>query len=146
LSEKIINYGGCFVCGQDNQVGLKLDFFYDKDKHLAWAEFQPEERFEGYRNILHGGIISSLLDEVMVKAIRHDNILAVTMKLTVEFKQPARIGEKLRAEGWVTGRKGKAFLAEGRLTGDGGRLIATSSGIYFRAEGELAEQLEKNRP
>jgi len=146
LSEKIINYAGCFVCGQDNQAGLKLDFFYDQNKHLAWAEFQPEEQFEGYRDILHGGIISALLDEVMVKAIMHDNILAVTMKLTVEFKQPARIGEKLRAEGWVTGRKGQAFLAEGRLTGDGGRLIAISSGIYFRAKGELAQELEKSQP
>jgi len=146
LSEKIINYAGCFVCGQDNQAGLKLDFFYDQDNRLAWVEFQPEERFEGYRDILHGGIISSLLDEVMVKAIMNGNILAVTMKLIVEFKQPARIGEKLRAEGWVTGRKGKAFLAEGRLTGDGGRLIATSSGIYLRAEGELAEQLKKSQP
>ncbi|MDD8019842.1 MAG: PaaI family thioesterase [Acidobacteriota bacterium] len=146
MSKKIINYAGCFVCGQDNPAGLKLDFYFDEEKRLAWTEFQPEQQFEGYRDVLHGGIISSLLDEVMIKAIMYENILAVTIKLTIEFKQPAKIGEKLRAEGQVTARKGKAFLTEGWLVGEDERLIASGQGVYFRAEGELAEQLQKSQP
>jgi uncharacterized protein (TIGR00369 family) len=146
LSKKIVNYSGCFVCGQDNPVGLKLDFFYDEGKQLAWTEYQAERQYQGYRDIVHGGIISCLLDEVMVKAIMYEGVLAVTIKLTVEFKQPARIGEKIRAEGWVTRRPGKAFVAEGRLIGKNGQIIATGSGVYYRAEGELAEQLAKSQP
>ena len=146
MSKKIINYSGCFVCGQDNPVGLKLDFFYDEEKQLAWTEYQAEKQYQGYHDIVHGGIISSLLDEVMVKAIMSEGILAVTIKLTIEFKQPARIGEKIRAEGWVTRRPGKGFLTEGRLVAEDGRLIATGNGIYYRAEGELAEELTKSQP
>ncbi|MBC7362421.1 MAG: PaaI family thioesterase [Candidatus Aminicenantes bacterium] len=142
MIEEIINYQGCFVCGEDNKSGLKLKFYFDSASQKAWTEFVPDRHFEGYRDILHGGIISSILDEVMIKAILYENILAVTSKLTVEFKQPAAIGEKLRAEGWITGRKGKAFFTEGQLLGNGGRLIAYSRAAYLRAEGELAERLK----
>lgn len=145
MIEKIINYHGCFVCGEDNRAGLKLDFYFDSDNRKAWTEFVPDRHFEGYRDILHGGIISSVLDEVMIKAILYENILAVTSKLTVEFKQPAAIGKKLRAEGWITGRKGKAFFTEGQLLGNGGRLIAYSRAVYVRAEGELAERLKMSQ-
>lgn len=103
MIEEIINYKGCFVCGEDNKSGLKLNFYFDSASKKAWTEFVPDRHFEGYRDILHGGIISSVLDEVMIKAILYENILAVTSKLTIEFKQPAAIGEKLRAEGWITG-------------------------------------------
>ena len=146
MSKKIVNYSGCFVCGEDNPVGLKLDFFYDEGKQLAWTEYQVGRQYQGYRDIIHGGIISCLLDEVMVKAIMYEGILAVTIKLTVEFKQAARIGEKIRAEGRVTRRPGKGFITEGRLIGEDGRLIATGNGIYYRAEGELEQELEKSRP
>lgn len=145
MIEEIINYQGCFVCGEDNKSGLKLKFYFDSASQKAWTEFIPDRPFEGYRDILHGGIISSILDEVMIKAILYENILAVTSKLTVEFKQPAAIGEKLRAEGWITGRKGKAFFTEGQLLGNGGRLIAYSNAVYLRAEGELAERLKMSQ-
>ncbi|HEK86340.1 MAG: PaaI family thioesterase [Candidatus Saccharicenans sp.] len=142
MIEKIINYNGCFVCGDENPAGLRLNFYFDPGERKAWTELVPGQHFEGYRGVLHGGIISSILDEVMIKAILQDNILAVTSKLTIEFKKPAIIGEKLRAEGWVTGRKGKVFFTEGRLLRANGQLIATGSGIYVRAEGDLAEQLK----
>jgi uncharacterized protein (TIGR00369 family) len=145
MIEEIINYQGCFVCGEKNPVGLRLNFYFDKERQKAWAEFIPEPHFEGYRQILHGGIISAVLDEVMIKAILFENILAVTSKLTVEFKQPAEIGEKLRAEGRVTGRKSKVFFTEGQLLGNERRLIASGSGVYVRAEGELAERLKMSQ-
>jgi uncharacterized protein (TIGR00369 family) len=141
LSQKIVDYDGCFVCGQANACGLQLVFYYDEAGQKAWTEFAPAEKFEGYQGILHGGIISSVLDEVMIKAILYQGEVVVTSRLTVEFKSPAGIGEKLRAEGWVTGERGKIFLTEGKLLGEDGRLVASGSGVYARVKGEMAQRL-----
>jgi Uncharacterized protein, possibly involved in aromatic compounds catabolism len=134
-----------FCLWRKNPFGLRLNFYFDKERQKAWTEFIPEPHFEGYRQILHGGIISAVLDEVMIKAILFENILAVTSKLIIEFKQPAAIGEKLLIEGWITGRRGKVFFTEGQLLGNERRLIASGSGIYIRAEGELAERLKMSQ-
>ncbi|MCR4396700.1 MAG: PaaI family thioesterase [Candidatus Saccharicenans sp.] len=144
MIEKIISYRGCFICGENNVIGLKLDFFFDRENKTAWAEFIPGREHEGYRNLLHGGIISSLLDEVMAKAILAEEIPVVTSRLTVEFKKPALVGEKLRAEGWVTGHKSRAYFTAGKLLGFDGRVVAEASGVYIRAEGELIELLSQS--
>ncbi len=144
MTERIINYRGCFICGEDNPVGLKLDFFFDREREMAWAEFIPGREHEGYRDLLHGGIISSLLDEVMAKAILAGGIPVVTSRLTVEFRKPALIGEKLRAEGRITGHKSRAFFTTGQLFGEDGRLVAEASGVYIRAGGELVAILSKS--
>lgn len=89
-------------------VGLKLDFFYDEEKQLAWTEYQAEKQYQGYHDIVHGGIISCLLDEVMVKAIMSEGVLAVTIKLTIEFKQPQE-SVSTEQRGWVTQAPGSGF-------------------------------------
>ncbi len=146
MTEKIINYRGCFICGEDNPVGLKLDFFFDRARKMALVEFTPGREHEGYRDLLHGGIISSLLDEVMAKALLAEEIPVVTSRLTVEFKKPALIGDRLRLEGWVTGRKGRAYFTTGKMLGSDGQVVAEASGVYIRAEGELIELLSKSLP
>ncbi|MBC7364517.1 MAG: PaaI family thioesterase [Candidatus Aminicenantes bacterium] len=144
MSQKIVDYDGCFVCGQANTCGLKLVFYYDETSQKAWTEFVAVTKFEGYQGILHGGIISSVLDEVMIKAVLHRGEVVVTSRLTVEFKSPASIGEKLRAEGWVTGERGKIILTEGKLVGGDGRIIASGSGVYVRLKNEMAQRLAES--
>ena len=56
----------CFVCGEENPSGLHLKFSANKGK--IQTEFIPRKIHQGYKNIVHGGIISTLLDEAMVKA------------------------------------------------------------------------------
>ncbi len=141
MSGKIIDYDGCFVCGQKNPCGLKLTFYYDEAGQKARAVFRPDRHFEGYRDLLHGGIISSVLDEVMIKAILHLGEPVVTSRLEVEFKSPAGIGEELLAEGWVTEQRGRVFVTEGNLLGPEGRLIARARGVYVRVTGEMARRL-----
>jgi len=140
----VVNYSGCFICGEDNPAGLRLDFYFDPETKKACTEFIADRNYEGYRDILHGGIITSVLDEVMIKAILASGFLAVTSRLNVEFKQPAEIGQKLRAEGWVTGQKGRVFFTEGCLLGDNKETLATGKGVYILAEGELAGKLKRS--
>ena len=137
----IQRYSHCFVCGDKNAIGLKLDF-YEKDGN-ARAEFTPDRNFEGYKDILHGGILSTLLDEAMIKSILAKEILTVTSQIEVKFKKPAIIGEKLIIEGKTTGERGRLILTEGKVFKEDGTVIAKARGKFFKAEGKIREQLEK---
>lgn len=137
----IQRYSHCFVCGDKNDIGLKLDFFEKDGK--ARAEFTPEKSFEGYKDILHGGILSTLLDEAMIKSILAKEILTVTSQIEVKFKRPAIIGEKLIIEGEITGERGQLILTEGKVFKEDGTVIAEAKGKFFKAEGKIKEQLER---
>ena len=137
----IQRYGNCFVCGDNNDIGLKLDF-YEKDGK-ARAEFTPTKNFEGYKDILHGGILSTLLDEVMIKSILAKEILTVTSQIEVKFKKPAVIGEKLIIEGGITGERGRLILTEGKVFREDGTVVAEAKGKFFRTEGTIKKQLEQ---
>jgi uncharacterized protein (TIGR00369 family) len=141
--EAIPNYPNCFVCGDKNKKGLKVAFFYDDGK--AKAEYTPTPEFEGYKNILHGGIISSLLDEVMIQSIVALRILTFTIQIEVTFKTPAKTGEKIFLEGRILEDKGKVILTEGKAFKQDGTIIALAKGKFFRPEGEKKKELERKR-
>jgi uncharacterized protein (TIGR00369 family) len=139
----IPNYPYCFVCGDKNKIGLKVAFFYEDGK--AKAQYTPTPEFEGYKDILHGGILSALLDEVMIYSIIAQGIITVTIQMEVKFKKPAKIGEALFLEGQVTEDKGKILLTEGKALHQDGTIIAESKGKFFRAEGEMKKDIENYR-
>ncbi len=86
----------CFVCGEKNPSGLHLTFSLQEGKVLT--EFIPQKIHQGYKDIIHGGLISTLLDEAMVKAALMQGIHAVTAEITVRFKNPLMAGEKTIVE------------------------------------------------
>ncbi len=89
----------CFVCGEKNPNGLHVRFSFQDGKVLA--EFVPEKIHQGYKDIIHGGIISTLLDEAMVKAALMQGIPAITAEITVRFKNPLMSGEKAIVEATI---------------------------------------------
>ena len=72
-------YPGCFVCGDKNPIGLNVPFYVKGDEVVA--EYTAGCHFEGYRDILHGGILSALLDEVMIRAVLALEIYCVTAEI-----------------------------------------------------------------
>jgi uncharacterized protein (TIGR00369 family) len=136
---EIPKYSGCFVCGDQNEIGLKAVFEYDGS--VARTKVTARRMFEGYKDIFHGGILSTLLDEVMIKAILAEDILAVTAELTVKFKAPVPIGETLTFTGQITERRRRLFLTEGEAVGRDGTIYATATGKYIEARPELGAQL-----
>jgi uncharacterized protein (TIGR00369 family) len=141
--EAIPNYPTCFVCGDKNKIGLKVAFFYEDGK--ATATYIPTREFEGYKGILHGGIISSLLDEVMIQSIVALGILTFTIQIEVKFKTPAKTGEKIFLEGHIIEDRGKVILTEGKAFKQDGTIIASAKGKFFRPEGQKKKELEQKR-
>jgi acyl-coenzyme A thioesterase PaaI-like protein len=108
----------CFACGSDNPIGLHLQF--QDDAWAAQTEFMPTPEYQGYAGILHGGLISTLLDEVMARPLVMQGIRAVTAKMEVRFRKAAPIGTKLVARAELTGQRGRIYEMKAVLsTGDG---------------------------
>jgi len=86
----------CFVCGEKNPAGLHLRFFLHEGK--VFTEFIPLKIHQGYKDIVHGGLISTILDEAMVKTALMQGMSAVTAEITVRFRNPLFAGEKVIVE------------------------------------------------
>ncbi len=135
-------YSQCFVCGDRNPCGLNVEFHHKDGK--AVGEYIVQDHFQGYKNILHGGILSTLLDEVMIKSILAQDILTLTCEIKVRFKKLVKIGQRLFLEGKSTGDKGKILLAEGKIKDEAGDVVATAEGKFFRAERETEKLLSQS--
>jgi len=90
----------CFVCGKNNPCGLKLNFVLDKDRILK-TEFTFAKIHQGFKDIVHGGLIGLILDEVMVNLLWKLNIKAISGEFTVRLKKPCFVGKRLKFSGWI---------------------------------------------
>lgn len=108
------NYDKCFVCGAANPIGLQLSFSYDEAGH-AHSEVVLNPHFEGYPELIHGGIVSTLLDEVMAKAVIHSGKNAVTAKLQINFRRAVNSQTKLYLEGWICESKTRTLKTAARI-------------------------------
>ena len=77
----------CVVCGKDRAQGLGLDFAVQADGSVR-AEFGCPEAYEGYRGVLHGEVISAMLDGAMTNCLFALGIAALTAELVVRFRHP----------------------------------------------------------
>jgi acyl-coenzyme A thioesterase PaaI-like protein len=66
-AHRLPNSRYCFACGLENEFGLKLTFYADGEGG-ATGEYIIPKRFEGYPGVAHGGIVSTMMDEALVRA------------------------------------------------------------------------------
>ena len=105
----------CFGCGRDNPIGLKLDMKREGDHCVAY--FTPKAEHESYGDRMHGGLTSTLLDEVMGDYVfRIAGKPAYTARLEIRFRSAIRIGETVKVEGWPEVHRGRLFIMKGKIT------------------------------
>ena len=123
----------CFACGTLNSGGLHLDVHVEHSR--SWVELTYEQRFQGWDGIAHGGIIATILDEVMAWALVGRDDWGVTARLSIDFKQPVNVGQRIRAEGWITRSRRRIVDTEARLIDAGsGEVLASATGVYMAAD------------
>jgi len=128
----------CFVCGESNAIGFRLRF--ETDGRIVQTRFRPRPEHVGFKNVMHGGLIATVLDEVMVWgcAVRVRRF-AFCAELTVRFLNPVLPGEELLAVGELAAnRKGKIFEAKGVLRESSGKILAVANGKYLPIKAEDA--------
>jgi uncharacterized protein (TIGR00369 family) len=132
----------CFVCGESNSAGLNLRF--ETNGRIVQTHFVPRAEHVGFRQTVHGGLIATLLDEVMVWACAvQTKRFAFCAELNVRFLKPVRPGEVLVANGeLVSNRRGKIFEARAELRKQAGLALASATGKYLPIKhAEVAEMV-----
>lgn len=129
--------GYCFVCGRENPIGLKLDFHFD-GKTIT-TEFVPKKEHQGYMNIVHGGIISTLLDEVMVKLAIEMGMPAVTAQMDIRLKKALNTGVKITVSAEITKDSKKIVEAYARAVTDDGVIVADAKGKLVKVPGSRVQ-------
>jgi acyl-coenzyme A thioesterase PaaI-like protein len=93
----------CIGCSPRNPIGIKLDFFLDQKKSTVLSEWEPNPNFQGYQNVLHGGIQAMLLDEIASWVVY--TVIGtggVTSQLQIRYRKPVYISEgPIRLKAWV---------------------------------------------
>ncbi|HYT07119.1 MAG TPA: PaaI family thioesterase [Rugosimonospora sp.] len=120
----------CFGCGGGNARGMRLAFEFDESSQRVIGHFRLGPEYQGATGFIHGGIIATVLDEVMSKASRFSNVRAVTAELTVEYLRPVRVDEELQVEGFATRRNGRELYHEGEIRNAAGILLARGRGRF----------------
>ncbi len=120
----------CFACGAANNIGLKMKFFGNDD--LVYSELTVPDHFIGWQNVVHGGIQSTLLDEIMGwGAIFLTRRFILTRNMSVNYLKPVMANDKLRVESSIESRNGdRECVMSGRLYNSKGELCTTSTGSF----------------
>jgi acyl-coenzyme A thioesterase PaaI-like protein len=105
----------CVVCGPDHPHGLRIRFNASPDGGAS-AEWTPTSEWEGFEGIVHGGIISTVMDEAMSKAVAATQSQALTGELRVRFRSHVESGKTYRIRGWITERKKRLLKTEAAIT------------------------------
>ncbi|MBN2601405.1 MAG: PaaI family thioesterase [Candidatus Marinimicrobia bacterium] len=128
----------CFVCSPDNPVGLHLDFYLDGEK--IKARWKPKDEYQGYPNVLHGGIQATLLDEVASWTVYTvAGTGGVTSRMEVQYKKPVFIDKgEIRLTAEIIEYKKRIISVQTYLF-DGGGLLCTEAIVdYFVYPEEVA--------
>ena len=123
----------CFICGMENEYGLKASFFELEDDHLA-GTFKPCKFHQGYPGRLHGGIASAILDEAMGRSIliEDENVWGVTIELNVKYKKPVPLNEEIMVICNLTNVGSRLFEAEGKIMLPNGEAAVIATGKYIK--------------
>ena len=108
----------CLICGTRNPDSLGL-CFRDVDASTVCTRFQAYPGLQGYDGILHGGVISALLDAAMTHCLFHRGVQAVTGDLRVRFLEPIPCDLALDVRGWIVSDTPPLYQLKAQLVHDG---------------------------
>ncbi|MFC1981721.1 PaaI family thioesterase [Chloroflexota bacterium] len=133
--------GLCFGCGQNNPIGLKLDFEWDGK--TARTEFTPQRLYQGWPGVVHGGIITCMLDEAMSYAARFEGNECLTTHIEIKFRRPAPVKETLIVVSSVTRHTRKLIETKAQVSSGDGTVIAEARAKHFVIETKSDNAVKK---
>ena len=143
-------YSKCFICGKDNPAGADITFI--KTSEGVECEYNAPEKHMGYKNIIHGGVITALLDECAGWAVAlKEKQMFMTGELNIKFLRPLKINTKVKVKGFTSSEifENKKFkIGTGYIIDEIGRKYASVTGKYYpiskNREIEVLSYLEMN--
>jgi len=120
----------CFGCGGANARGMQLTFEQDDSAQRIRGTFKLGAEYQGGPGFIHGGIIATVLDEVMGKVNRFRGVRAVTAELNVEYLKPVLVDADLVVEGYEVEKSGRNLILAGEIRNQSGQVLARGRGRF----------------
>jgi len=124
------SHAGCLLCGNQNPLSMQLKFGVD-EQQTVYASFQANDILQGYKGIMHGGIICALLDSAMTHCLFNQSIEAVTGELKVRFVLPVPCRASLKLCAWVEKATNPLYLLKAELS-ENNQLLASGEAKFMR--------------
>jgi uncharacterized protein (TIGR00369 family) len=124
----------CFCCGKDNARGLRMSITHP-GTGMAESTLEVPEWFSGWKSVTHGGLLATLLDEIMAHACMGTARTAVTGEITVRYKKPVQTGARIRAVGRMKETRGRIIVTEGWIYGADGEVAAEATARFVARPG-----------
>lgn len=139
--EKQPNSNDCFACGLKNEYGLRLSF-YETGPDEVRVQVTIPKRYQGYPGVVHGGIVATMLDEVVGRALMIGEELEFwqTGRLTVRYRKNVPIGEPLTIIGRVVRRRGRVAESRAELRLPDGSVAAEAEALLARLPVEFSPE------
>lgn len=128
----------CFACGRLNPIGLKMAVTYSETELSAAARLRLAREFQGWQEMIHGGILATLLDEIMAHAIWKFVGPAVTLGLEVQYRRPLAPEEEILVQGRLLSNKGRRLTAAGEIIRVADQLLIATGRSRFLLPGAPA--------
>jgi uncharacterized protein (TIGR00369 family) len=135
------NSRNCFACGLENPFGLGLEF-YEQGADRLESHYTAPDRFEGYPGVVHGGIIASMLDEMVSRAamIGHHNRFMMTAKLEIRYRRPVPTGQKLHLVAQLVRPAGRVATATAQVVLQDGSVAAEAEATLAPMPGAPSDE------
>ena len=129
-------HSNCMVCGkvENNPDTLRLEFSQDSEGKVT-APFQVTSRHQGYDGLLHGGMISTLLDAAMTHCLFTHGIRALTADLVVRFIAPVRTEQQILLTAHLIGQRRGIYQLEALIT-QGQQVLARATAKFIEPKNE----------
>ncbi|MEE4312211.1 MAG: PaaI family thioesterase [candidate division KSB1 bacterium] len=138
----------CFMCGRENDLGLKMEWYNDPDAQEVKGEIEVPEQFNGYPGIVHGGIVAAILDETAGRALMIDGNfenLFVTLKLNVTYRQVTPTQTTLTAVGWIVKKGNRSMRVAAELRLADGTVTAECEAVVVLPPKQISKLWEPER-
>lgn len=140
LRIELPRYADCFVCGCENTAGLDVTFYAHNGR--IETEFTPAQQYCGFRDVTHGGVLATILDECMGwSCIFSRPIMCYTAEMTLRYRSHAIAGEPLKVFGELVADKKRIIQVRGAVERSDGELVCSGEGKYIPMPQEQFEQV-----
>lgn len=127
------NSKNCIICGMENPFGVKAPFYVLEDNSVA-SVFKFKKEHQSYPDRTHGGMVSTLLDELMGRVlwVNEPQTFGVTTTLNITYRKPVPLETTIKARAFITFNSTRGFVSKGEVFDMENNLLAQGEAKYFK--------------
>ncbi|MCH4148783.1 MAG: PaaI family thioesterase [Prevotella sp.] len=131
----------CYACSPDNPIGLHMEFFEDGDDIISF--WRPSEHYQGWLGTMHGGILSTLIDETCGWVItRKVQTTGMTVRLDVHYKHPVKTDEaQLTIKAHITESHRNFVTMKATIENNNAEVCVEADVVYYAMDAEKAKEM-----